>query len=159
MRLLLKSKRKFLFIVVLALLFAFCHQEKGAEQNTDSGIPPDDFIRSNFSAAELVLSLKPDSLKIVKTIYDDKGAPGYVIVEVAAKVKECYKGNISSGERILYRFLAEFEENLLENWREKDLLLVFLKEDEKNRGLRAIEFGQFELTPSLFRKVESFRKD
>ena len=145
-----------LLLLVFIVHFAGCfHKAK----NIESNLPPAELIRSNFSAADFVLSIKPDSIKIVKTIYADNGEPGYVIVEVAGKVKDCYKGDAVVGELVRYRFMAEFEKNLLENWRKKALLLVFLKKDEKSGGLRAIEFGQFELTPGLLKKVVNFQKD
>ncbi len=159
MKFLFVPRRKYLFIVALIFLFISCHQEKRPEQSADLNFPPDELIRSNFTAAELVLSLKPDSLKIVKTIYADNGDPGYVIVEVAGEVQDCYKGPMSVGEPVRYQFFGEFEENILENWQKKDLLLVFLKKDEKSGELRAIEFGQFELTPELLSKVRSYRKN
>ena len=155
----LRFKWKKLFVVMFIFLFIACHHEKRPEQNADLGLPPDELIHSNFSAADFVLSIKPDSLKIVKTIYADNGEPGYVVVEVAGKVKESYKGGMAVGESVHYQFWSEFEENLLRNWRSKELLLVFLKKNEKSGGLRAIEFGQFELAPGLHKKVMNIRKD
>jgi len=151
-----------IFAIALTTFFLGCQKENRGAKEGDLGLPPAELIRSNFSAADFVLSLKPDSLKIVKTIYADDGAPGYVIVAVAGKVKDCYKGNLPVGELVRYRFMAEFEKNLLENWRQKERLLVFLKRDEKSGGLRAIEFGQLEETPGLLdilAEVQNLRKD
>ena len=149
-----------ILLIILFLTFSGgCQRKRYISEKNGTHLPPDELIHSNFSAADFVLSIKPDSLKIVKTIYADNGEPGYVVVEVAGKVKESYKGGMAVGESVHYQFWSEFEENLLRNWRSKELLLVFLKKNEKSGGLRAIEFGQFELAPGLHKKVMNIRKD
>ena len=151
-------RKKYIFAMAFAFLLAFCQQNERNEPDNGLSMPPDKLIQENFSQADLVLSLKPDSLKIVKTIYADNGTPGYVIVEMAGKAIECYRGEVPAADLVRYQFLAEYEENLLLHWQSKKSLLVFLKKEEKSGEWRAMEFGQFELTPALLSKIKSLRK-